>query len=161
MANVSDAWGTIRIKPAGRTKEEIDSFIKDLNETTSNWYYGTHFEESIDDFLYEFRGDGRWTYSQNIDWIFNSEHELFDERAKEIYEKHKLAGVEMEIEYTEIETGNFFIKEDEEVSVKIGDDNLPKITGCLQGTEYDPTVEDIVRLLNYTKREAEEYLGIY
>ena len=58
------------------------------------------------------------------------------------------------------EIEHFFIKEDEEVFVKIGDDNLPKIAGSVQGKEYDPTVKDIVRLLNYTKKEAEEYLGI-
>lgn len=116
MANVSFANGTYTFNfPKNKTAEQCAEWLMKLSDKLGdeNVCYATRFslfnkERLIHDIsddnnsiCVEFDGDGRWNYSNNLEWFETDEElsSLLDE----------MDGIEITIDYTDYEFGNMFI----------------------------------------------------
>lgn len=116
MANVSFANGTYTFNfPKNKTPEQCAEWLMKLADKLDgeNVYYATRLslfnkEGLIDDISSDnnsicinFDGDGRWNYSNNLEW-FETDEELSSLLGE-------MDGIEITIDYTDYEFGNMFI----------------------------------------------------
>lgn len=114
MANVSFAQGNYKFNfPKNKTPEQCADWLMKLADKLGDVCYATRFslfnkerlihDISSDDnsICVEFDGDGRWNYSNNLEW-FETDEELSSLLGE-------MDGIEITIDYTDYEFGNMFI----------------------------------------------------
>ena len=162
MANVSSAFGTVRVE--AENFEQAKKITQIIHSITSGFGYYTHF--NLDDISEvngalecSFYGDGRWDFQNNIQnmgyWIENSSEDCKD-RIKEL-EKHDF---KITFDYTDEEGGNPFIVQVVASIAHKKDTPLESMVYELEEHEdFDYNVENLCNICGYDKDYALELCG--
>lgn len=114
MANLSDAWGTIRVTCPNGTLAH--AFLTAYAKEAGRWQFGTdicvdyvseHMTGSGVQLEAEFFGTGRWAYMENIEWTFTvlTENIKPDDMDEALFDELKKSRLIVEYEFTDYEFG--------------------------------------------------------